>query len=262
MAEVLGTASAGVALTVTALQGIKGAKEEIANIKRAPEMITNIKQELQDIECLMERLNISFHSNETEVVSVAENAHLQSALKACSASSLALGNEIGKLLKRSNDGRVHWMDRTKIVLFGKDKLQVFVDELRICKQTVNLALTGANFLTSIEQITQLQASMKRLETNDGDAHFAAKLQKSKDLIRGYEELQSSLFAQVNERRTKLTVGKVTVLESQAIIGIHGADGTDGELDVQLGSMEGQGSNMLVGYSRGIDLNAAFFKKDT
>ncbi|KAK1655910.1 hypothetical protein BDP81DRAFT_388780 [Colletotrichum phormii] len=261
MAELLGTTSAGVALAVTALQGIKGVKETIANIERAPEMITNIKQELQDIECLMERLNISFQSNETEVMSVAENTNVQSALKACSASSLALDNEVGKLLKRSNDGRVHWVDRTKIGLFGKDKLQVFVDELRICKQTVNLALAGANFLASLEQIKQLQAIMKRLETNDGDSHSAAKLQKSNDLIRGYEKFQASLFVQVNERRSKLTVGKVTVLESQTIVGIHGADGTDGELDVQLGSVEGQGSNMLVGYSRGIDLNATFFKKD-
>ncbi|KAL2884030.1 hypothetical protein SGCOL_000669 [Colletotrichum sp. CLE4] len=104
--------------------------------------------------------------------------------------------------------------------------------------------------------------MKRRETNADDPYSAAKLLKSNDLIRGYEEFQASLFVQFNERRSKLTVGKVTVLESQAVIGIHGADGTDGELDVQLGSVEGQGSNMLVGYSRGIDLNAAFFKKDT
>lgn len=92
----------------------------------------------------MERLNISLRLNKTEVVSVAENTSVQSALKACSASSMALDNEVSKILKRSKDGRVHWVDRTKIGLFGKDKLQVFVDELRICKQTVNLALAGAN----------------------------------------------------------------------------------------------------------------------
>ncbi|KAK1717595.1 hypothetical protein BDP67DRAFT_616239 [Colletotrichum lupini] len=226
MAEVVGTTSAVVALVATALQGIMGAKEKIASIERAPEMITHIKQELQDIERLMERLNISFQSNEIEVVSVAENTNVQSALRACSASSLALDNEIG--------------------LFGKDKLQVFVDELRICKQTVNLALAGANFLASIEQTKQLQAILKQVEANDNDVHSEAKPQKSRDLIKGYEELQASLFAQVNERRSNLTVGKVKVLESQAVIGIHGADGTDGELDVQLGNVEGQGSNVLVG----------------
>ncbi|EXF81489.1 hypothetical protein CFIO01_10312 [Colletotrichum fioriniae PJ7] len=261
MAEVLGTTSAVVALVATALQGITGAREKIASIERAPEMIAHIKQELQEIERLMERLNISLRLNKTEVVSVAENTNVQSALKACSASSMALDNEVSKILKRSKDGRVHWVDRTKIGLFGKDKLQVFVDELRICKQTVNLALAGANFLASIEQAKQLQAILKRLEANDGNVHSEAKLQKSKDLIKGYEELQASLFVQVNERRSRLAVGKVKVLESQAVIGIHGADGTDGELDVQLGSVEGQGSNMLVGYSKGIDLNAAFFKKD-
>ncbi|KAL0779259.1 hypothetical protein CaCOL14_003743 [Colletotrichum acutatum] len=204
-------------------------------------MITHIEQELQDIERLMERLNISFQSNETEVVAVAENTSVQSAFKARSASSLALDNEIG--------------------LFGKDKLQVFVDELRICKQTVSLALAAANFLASIDQTKQLQAILNRLQANDGDVHSEAMLQDSRDLIRGYEELQASLLIQVNERRSKLTVGQVKVLESQAVIGIHGADGTDGELDVQLVKVEGQGFNLLVGYSKGVDLNAAFFKKD-
>ncbi|KXH46956.1 hypothetical protein CSIM01_13017 [Colletotrichum simmondsii] len=247
MAEVLATSSAVVALTATTLQGIRGAREKIDKITRAPELIANIKKELQLIQNLMERLEISVKSNDTEVLSVTANTNVQSALTACGASCCALDNEVDKLLKRSKDGRVHLMDRVNIGLFGKDKLQIFVDELRICKQTVDLALAGANFLASIEQTKQLQAILKQVEANDDDdVHSEAKLQKSRDLIKGYEELLASLFVQVNARRSKLTVGKVKVLESQAVIGIHGADGTDGELDVQLGTVEGQGSNMLVG----------------
>ncbi|KAF4779881.1 hypothetical protein HER10_EVM0007496 [Colletotrichum scovillei] len=261
MAEVLATSSAVVTLTATTLQGIRGAREKIDKITRAPELIANIKKELQLIQNLMERLEISVKSNDTEVLSVTADTNVQSALTACGASCCALDNEVDKLLQRSKDGRVHLMDRVNIGLFGKDKLQIFVDELRICKQTVDLALAGANFLASIEQTKQLQAILKQVEANDNDAYSEATPQKSRDLIKGYEELQASLFAQVNERRSKLTVSKVKVLESQAIIGIHGADGTDGELDVQLGNVEGQGSNMLVGYSKGVDLNAAFFKKD-
>ncbi|KXH49876.1 hypothetical protein CNYM01_08069 [Colletotrichum nymphaeae SA-01] len=260
MAEVLATSSAVVALTATTLQGIRGAREKIDKITRAPELIANIKKELQLIQNLMERLEISVKSNDTEVLSVTADTNVQSALTACGASCCALDNEVDKLLKRSKDGRVHLMDSVNIGLFGKDKLQIFVDELRICKQTVDLALAGANFLASIEQTKQLQAILKQVEANDNDAYSEATPQKSRDLIKGYEELQALLFAQVNERRSKLTVGKVKVLESQAVIGIHGADGTDGELDVQLGNVEGQESNMLVGYSKGVDLNAAFFKK--
>ncbi|KAI3529436.1 hypothetical protein CABS01_03177 [Colletotrichum abscissum] len=261
MAEVLATSSAVVALTATTLQGIRGAREKIDKITRAPELIANIKKELQLIQNLMERLEISVKSNDTEVLSVAADTNVQSALTACGASCCALDNEVDKLLKRSKDGCVQLMDRVNIGLFGKDKLQIFVDELRVCKQTVDLALAGANFLASIEQTKYLQAIVERIEVNSGDVHSETKLQKSRDLIKGYEELQASLFVQVNERRSKLVVDKVKVLQSQAVIGIHGADGTDGDLNAQLGNVEGQGSNMLVGYSKGIDLNAAFFKKD-
>jgi hypothetical protein len=147
MADVIGTVSGVVGITLAALHAIRILINDIENIKDAPETIGNVKRELESVEGVLNTLEKTLRDENIlskDFEELVGGANVESAMKNCEGACKRFQSTLKKWWKHSTDTDIHWWDRAKVGFFGEKRVAAFTTELNSCKATVSMALNSAN----------------------------------------------------------------------------------------------------------------------
>ncbi|KAK7414921.1 hypothetical protein QQX98_006246 [Neonectria punicea] len=241
--EPFGATASAVSIVAVVSQGIGLLHSTIERIHDAPEAIRSIRVDLKALDPVLAQLDTALKGDSPDVLR-AESVIpvLQNCNQACN----EFNNALDRWTRHSTEDQMSRGDRWRIGLLHQRKIDSLTTELSTCKDSLNTALTAANYFHSTRHanttrelvgpmLQQVEGSLKesvmgvldqqsamnglvqKLLTEDGRAHEGAdhleELHQQKARNEALNQKFDDLFKQAVQERNKQTIRDIKATDN-------------------------------------------------
>ncbi|KAH7556747.1 hypothetical protein BM1_06181 [Bipolaris maydis] len=170
MADPLSMTASVLAVVTATIQSVQFVVTTIDNIESVPETVKEIRNELTALKLILQHL-------QQRPVSAAQNTAqgllaspiITRSLENCEGACKRFGEWLNRTMRHSTEDKISKVDRSKIAIFGRRKIDAFRGQLDNYKATLQLALTTVVMLSNPAFTPEtISEKAKQLEKHEKD----------------------------------------------------------------------------------------------